>query len=234
MYRLVALLICLALPSNAGSEPLRVFAAASLKGPLDQAVATFQKETEQEVRVSYAASSLLARQIVQGARADVFWSANAVWVDYLQNEIQLRDIEVPLGNAIVLAGTNGAPDGADALCQTGRLVTARTDAVPLGQYTKAGLASAGNWPLPKGCLIETDNARAALIAVLRGEAVAGYLYASDAEQAGLDVLRTLPVPEPVIYPLAALSEEGEHLVAFLSSSAGLAPFLEAGFLSNAR
>ena len=225
-------LICLAFPHLAAAEVVRVSAAASLKGPLDQAVEAFEAKTGHSVRVSYAASSLLARQIVQGAQADVFWSANQVWMEYLADEGFVDASVSPLRNGIALASTANAQADIVAMCMTGRIATARTDAVPLGQYVKSALQASGDWPLPSGCLIETDNARAALIAVLRGEVAAGFLYTSDIAQNGLQTVAVLTPPEPVLYPLAALSGAGAEVVDFLQSDAGLAPFLAAGFLTH--
>lgn len=226
----LSLLFWVVFANSLASEPLRVFAAASLKGPLDQAVRAYSEQTGIEVRVSYAASSLLARQIAQGARADVFWSANRAWMDYLAlQEIVAVPREV-LGNSIVLAGAEISGDPVPAVCDRARIVTARTDAVPLGQYAKEALDALDLWPLPKGCLVETDNARLALVSVARGEIAAGILYASDVRQTGLTIWQELPTPAPIIYPLASVRDEGAALVDFLSSPAGLAPFWQAGFV----
>ncbi|WP_147125655.1 molybdate ABC transporter substrate-binding protein [Shimia ponticola] len=234
MRALILILICLVCPQMSAADVLRVSAAASLKGPLDQAVTEFEAQTGHSVRVSYAASSLLARQIVQGAQADVFWSANQVWIEYLSDQGVIIETAAPLRNGIALASNQTLGSDIAALCETGRIVTARTDAVPLGQYVKSALSASGDWPLPSGCLVETDNARAALIAVLRGEVAAGFLYSSDIAQNGLTTVSVLDPPEPVLYPIASLSPAGAEISAFLQSDAGLRPFLTVGFQANDR
>lgn len=217
------------LPALCVADPVRVFAAASLKGPLDQVVAEYESATGTTVRVAYGASSTLARQIQLGAPADLFWSANARWMDTLIGSGHVGQATVPLGNQLVLAGTGDALQ-IGALCDINRIATARVSSVPLGLYAQAALKAQGRWPLPPGCLIQTDNARAATVLVTRGEAAAGLLYHSDALQSGLNVWETIPTPEPIAYPLAAMTSAGAPLLDFLIQSTQ--PFQRAGFLTH--
>ncbi|RYZ71209.1 MAG: molybdate ABC transporter substrate-binding protein, partial [Lysobacteraceae bacterium] len=138
--------------------PLTVFAAASLKESMDAAAAAYETATGQAVRVSYAASSALARQIEQGAPADVIVSADRDWMDYLHRRRLIdtasrRDL---LGNSLVMVApraANPAPialrPGADLLPRLGskgRLALALTASVPAGKYAKASFTSLGMWP----------------------------------------------------------------------------------------
>jgi len=196
---------------------LTVFAAASLKESMDAAANAFQQQTGQPVQVSYAGSSALARQIEQRAPADVFVSADTEWMDWLQE----RDLIDPatradlLGNTLVLV----APADGDAqplalatgtdllplLGEDGRLALALTDSVPAGKYAKAAFESLGLWTALQPRVAESENVRAALLLVARGEAPLGVVYGSDAQaEPRVKVLATFPVdahPE-IVYPVA--------------------------------
>lgn len=197
--------------------PLTVFAAASLKGSLDEAAATYEKSTGQPVRISYAASSALARQIEQGAPADVFLSADLDWMDYLQQR-KLIDVDSRrnlLGNTLVLvapATGNTAPislrPGVDLLPRLGkqgRLALALTSNVPAGKYAKSAFTSLGIWKALEPRVAEAENVRAALMLVARGEAPLGVVYGSDARaEPAVRVVATFPqaTHPAVVYPVA--------------------------------
>lgn len=239
-----------ATPARAADSPapLTVFAAASLKESLDEAAAAYQKQTGQEVRVSYAASSALARQIEQGAPADVFISADLDWMDYLQ---QLKLVDIPtrrnlLGNTLVLvAPANGnttavtLKHGVDLLPRlgaNGRLALALTASVPAGKYAKASFSSLGVWDALAPRVAEAENVRAALMLVARGEAPMGVVYGSDAKaEPGVRVVATFPAHShpPIVYPVARLSA-GKHPQAvgftrWLATPAATAIFRKHGF-----
>ena len=168
--RVIALfcLIFFALPARA---EVTVFAAASLRGALDAVNAEF----EGEVIVSYASSAALARQIAQGASADVFLSANPDWVDYLVNDafVDVQRHGPFLGNELVLIGSSQARDATLATLTTvleGRnLATALTTAVPAGIYARQTLETFSLWQDAQPHLVETDNVRAALALVSLAE-----------------------------------------------------------------
>jgi molybdenum ABC transporter, periplasmic molybdate-binding protein len=200
--------------------PLTVFAAASLKESLDEAAAAYQKTTGQPVRVSYAASSALARQIEQGAPADVFISADLDWMDYLQQRkrVDVRSRRNLLGNTLVLvapAKGDTTPlalrPGVDLLPRLGkqgRLALALTSSVPAGKYAKASFESLGIWESLQPRVAEAESVRAALMLVARGEAPLGVVYASDARaEPGVRVVATFPEDShpPVIYPVARIA-----------------------------
>jgi molybdate transport system substrate-binding protein len=222
MHRLLlAALIALALPTAAkaqsGAQDLLVFAAASLKNALDEVNAGW---TQMGVKVSYAASSALARQIESGAPADLFLSADLDWMDYLDQKTQLKPStrSILLGNRIVLiapveskASVKIAPgfDLAGLLGRDGRLAMADTNAVPAGKYGKAALEALNVWPNVSGRIAQAENVRAALLLVARGEAPAGIVYATDAaaDAKNVRVLDTFPTNThpPILYPVAQLA-----------------------------
>ncbi|KRA17861.1 molybdate ABC transporter substrate-binding protein [Lysobacter sp. Root604] len=199
-------------------EPITVFAAASLKESLDEAAVAYEAQTGQPLRVSYAASSALARQIEQGAPADVFLSADLDWMDYLQqrkliDESSRRNL---LGNTLVLIAPQTSTarplslkPGVDLrpLLGDGRLALALTASVPAGKYARAAFESLGVWTQLQPKVAEAENVRAALMLVARGEAPLGVVYASDARaEPKVRVLATFPASThpAIVYPVACL------------------------------
>ena len=205
------------------SRPLIVFAAASLKEAMDTAAADFHAHGGQAVQVSYAASPALARQIDHGAPADVFVSADLAWMDWLEQRgrIDAGTRQVLAGNTLVVVAPAGdatsalrlAP-GTDLLARLrgGRLALAATDSVPAGRYAKAALQSLRSWDDIAAHVAETDNVRAALMLVARGEAPLGVVYASDAlAEPAVRVVATFPAGShpPIVYPVARV-EHSDH------------------------
>ena len=175
---------------EAQSGKVLVFAAASLKTALDEINAQWQGRTGKRAVVSYAASSALAKQIEQGAPADIFISADLDWMEYLAERKLIRpetrsDL---LSNRLVLIAPKGTNLQVDikpgfplaSLLGQGHLALANTDAVPAGKYSKAALEMLGVWELVKGRIAQAENVRAALLLVSRGEAPLGIVYESDA------------------------------------------------------
>lgn len=231
------------------AEPLTVFAAASLKESMDAAAEAFRAQTGQPVQVSYAGSSALARQIEQRAPADVFVSADSEWMDWLQQ----RDLIDPatradlLGNTLVLvapAGGDTAPltlaagtDLLPLLGADGRLALALTGSVPAGKYAKAAFESLGVWDALQPRAAESENVRAALLLVARGEAPLGVVYGSDARaEPRVKVLATFPEGShpPIVYPVAKLRAsahpQATAFVHWLASPAASEIFREHGFI----
>jgi molybdate transport system substrate-binding protein len=217
-------------------ETVTVFAAASLKEALDNAAGHFTKDTGVKVHTSYAASSALARQIDQGAPADLFASADLDWMDYLaqRNLIQTNTRVNLLGNKLVLIAPKDSPLSdmnldtpsiLSALGADGRLVTGE-NSVPVGKYAKAAMEKLGLWSGVSARMAMTENVRAALILVARGEAPLGIVYASDAKaEPRVKVVASFPPDShpPVIYPFA-LTATGKgnaaaKLLDFLKGSA---------------
>jgi molybdate transport system substrate-binding protein len=226
-----------------------VFAAASLKNALDDAMASYARQTGGKVTASYAASSALAKQIEQGAPADLFASADLDWMDHLaQQDLVVADTRTDLvGNSIVLiAGKDRDPGdvaigpGLDlaGLLGDGRLAVADVRAVPAGKYAKAALESLGSWAGVEGKLAQAENVRAALALVSRGEAPLGIVYKTDAAaDANVRIVGTFPESShpPIIYPAAVLKEAedpaaaGEFLSYLRAAPAAKAAFEKQGF-----
>lgn len=225
---------------------LTVFAAASLKEALDEAAAAYRKQTGTPVRVSYAASSALARQIEQGAPADVFFSADLEWMDYLQqrNRLDVATRRSLLGNRLVLIAPKASRAQVDlkrpatllAALGDGRLAVGQTRTVPAGKYARASLQSLSLWSSVSRRLAESESVRAALMLVARGETPLGIVYASDAKaEPDVRVVATFPEDShpPIVYPVAALrgarAAQAARFVQWLASPAADALFTKRGF-----
>lgn len=246
MPRRLALLLALTLaaPAPAHAEEVVVFAAASLKTALDQVAADFQAATGHTVTISYGGSNALARQIIEGAPADIFLSAAVNWMDEVQKAELISARADLLGNALVLVahGKGASPveigPGLDlaGLLGDGRLSMAMVDAVPAGQYGKTALEALGLWSSVEGAVAQSQNVRAALALVAAGEAPLGIIYATDAG-AGDNVTVVGTFPEgshpPIRYPGALLTTAADAADrAFfdaLSSDAAGARFAAQGF-----
>jgi molybdate transport system substrate-binding protein len=150
-----------------------VFAAASLKNALDAVAADFQADTGHKVTVSYAGSNALAKQILEGAPADVFLSAAVNWMDAVEKAGLVQARRDLLGNSLVLiASGKDAPPVAIApgfdlagMLGEGKLSMAMVDSVPAGQYGKASLEALGLWETVAGAVAQSENTRAALALV---------------------------------------------------------------------
>ena len=242
----LAVLLGLATPPALAQAQLTVFAAASLKNALDAVSAAWTAETGKTATISYAASSALAKQIEEGAPADVFVSADLDWMAYLSERGLIRkDSEVRLlGNRIVLiapadsAVTAEIAPGFDlaALLGDGRLAMANVDAVPAGKYGKAALTSLGAWDGVADKVAQAENVRAALALVSTGEAPLGIVYRTDAAaDPAVRIVGTFPEDShpPIVYPAAVTSEaksaDAAAFLAFLQSETAAGLFEAQGF-----
>ncbi|GLS46371.1 molybdate ABC transporter substrate-binding protein [Methylobacterium brachythecii] len=233
-------------PSRAADAPVVVFAAASLKNALDEATATWGKETGKTAKISYAGSNALAKQLESGAPADIFWSADQAWMDYAQKNNTIRpDTRTDLlRNAIVLVAAKDSTVAVDLkpgvdLAKAlggGHLAMGNVDAVPAGKYGKAALTQLGAWDGVKDKVAQAENVRAALLLVARGEAPLGIVYASDAvSEPGVKVVATFPADShpPIVYPIArtkeSANEDSVALLKWLQSPAAKPFFEKQGF-----
>lgn len=211
----------------AQADQITIFAAASLKDALDEIATDWQKNHDDTVVISYAGSSQLAKQIQEGAPADLFISASTGWMDAVQESGDIdvatrRDI---LGNTLVLVGTGTPAEAAvtdlPTLLGDGKLAMALIDSVPAGQYGKEALTSLGLWDKVEGQVAQADNVRAALKLVATGEAPLGIVYGSDAvAEPGVGVVATFPADshEEITYPAAVTTVAGTPQAAvFLDS-----------------
>lgn len=234
-------------PAGERDREVIIFAAASLKSALDEAVVAWEKESGEDVTISYAGSSTLAKQLEQGAPADIFISANLEWIDYLAQR-KLIDMDTRsnlVGNRLVLVAPKGSDvsisivpgfDLADALGEDGRLAMANTDAVPAGIYGKNALGSLGVWNAVQDKIAQAQDVRAALALVSRGEAPLGIVYQTDAAaDPHVRIVDSFPedTHEPIIYPVALMaasqSQEARAFLGFLTSEKAAAYFEEQGF-----
>jgi molybdate transport system substrate-binding protein len=235
----------LSLPARAADTV--VFAAASLKNALDAAAALYQEKTGKTVTANYAASSALAKQIEEKAPADIFFSADLAWMDYLeeQNLIKNDSRVTLLGNTIVLVAPKDSAAAltlepgvklADALGADGKLAMANVDSVPAGKYGKAALEKLGLWAPVEGKVVQADNVRAALAFVAAGEAPLGIVYQTDANADDkVKVVAAFPEDshEPILYPVAltasSTNPDAAEFLEFLKSEAARPAFEKQGF-----
>jgi molybdate transport system substrate-binding protein len=226
---LIAGIAAAAPPAHAQNKSLLVFAAASMKNALDDVDSSFTRASQIKITASYDASSALIKQIEAGAPADVFLSADVDWMDYGSKQHLIKDdtrVNL-LGNQLVLitAKTSGLSNvaivpGFDLanLAGDGRIATGDVRAVPVGLYAKAALEKLGIWPKVEPKLAMTENVRAALAFVARGEATLGIVYATDAKvEPNVKVIGTFPEDShpPIIYPVAATRTAKPDVSAYL-------------------
>jgi molybdate transport system substrate-binding protein len=250
-------LLCLAvegrpLPAaQTQQSQILVFAAASLTDALQEIGPAYEKTTPVKVTLSFDASSNLARQIEAGARADVFFSADSQWMDYLQtrNVIQASTRHNAVGNSLVLV----APADSQirlkiaphfpllaALGKDGRLATGDPDSVPAGRYTRSALSALGVWDEVSNRLARAENVRVALLYVSRGEAPLGIVYRTDAlVDKSVRVVDTFPANShpPIVYPVAltkSAQPAASAFVAYLTGPRGHEVFTKYGFTEPTR
>lgn len=242
---LIALLAWLPLAVHAQET---VMAAASLTDAMKELAPAWAAKGNAASRFSFGASSALARQIEQGAPADIFASADEPWADYLQ----ARDLIVagtrssPLGNTLVLIAPANQPGtiiiapGVDLLTRLGpqgRIATGDPAGVPVGKYAQAALEHLGIWAAVAPRLARTDTVRAALLLVERGEAPLGIVYATDAAASkGVRIVGTFPEDShpPITYPFALTKHgdtpQGRALLAFLTGPEAAPVYRRLGFV----
>lgn len=214
------------------ADGITVFAASSLKAPLDRIVQGYGGA----VTVSYASSATLARQITFGAPADVYLSANPDWMLYLQDHGAVKGPVAPFaGNTLVLAGSAPGyvpltPAGLKAAI-TGRIAVPLVDAVPLGQYTQAALHRLGLWDQVAPHLAQTDNAAAARALLVAGVVDMAFLYRSDLVGTDVHVLADIPptAHPPVQYVGTALTDAGQAFWAHMQGAVAQGILQDFGF-----
>ncbi len=226
-------------PALAQDNSVTVFAAASMKNALDDIDAAYTAKTGIKVAASYAASSALAKQIEQGAPADIFVSADTDWMDYATRKKTIQEstrvnLIAPKDSTIDHVAIGPGFDLAK-LAGGGKIATGDVKAVPVGKYAKAALENLGAWQAAEPKFAMAESVRAALTLVARGEASLGIVYATDARvEPGVKIVGTFPADShpAIIYPVAATTtarvEAGDYL-AFLRSSAAKTIFEKYGF-----
>jgi molybdate transport system substrate-binding protein len=234
-----------AAPPDSKTAPV-VFAAASMKTALDAVAAVWKADTGRTVSITYASSAVLAKQIEQGAPADIFISADLKWMDYLEKSKLIRagTRKNLFGNKLVLI----APSDADVTLEIakgfdlagaagdGKIAVCMIDSCPAGIYAKEALESLGVFAGVEPKLAQADNVRNALTLVSRGEAKFGIVYATDAKaDPKVIVVGTFPASShsPIVYPVALVAASANPdaalFLAYLTSQAATKIFLEQGF-----
>jgi molybdate transport system substrate-binding protein len=252
MHRLAGFFLALTIlfgsawsPAQARDKSLTVFAAASMKNALDDVDAAYTAKTGIKVSASYAASSTLAKQIEQGAPADVFVSADTDWMNYAVKKKTINESTRVnlLGNSIVLIAPKDSKidnvtikQGFDLakLAGDGKIATGDVKSVPVGKYAQAALEKLGAWQAAAPKFAMAESVRAALALVARGEAVLGIVYSTAKVEPGVKIVGTFPADShpPIIYPVAATSTakpDAAGYIAFLKTSAAKAIFEKYGF-----
>jgi molybdate transport system substrate-binding protein len=235
-----------AIAAQDGPQRVVVFAAASLADALTEAAEAFEAQTAHHVTLSFAGSAALARQIMLGAPADLFISADPIWADALEEAglVEVGRRHDILANRLVLIGSgpDGPPPQAldvldlDAILGDGRLAIGLVEAVPAGRYGRAALQSVGLWDGVQDRLAQTDNVRAALALVAVGAAPVGLVYATDARAEPRVHVMAHIAPDthpPILYPLVDIAPE-DHPAEnafhdFLTGPMAASIFAEHGF-----
>lgn len=246
LLRVIPALLVLFVSTMAEAGGLKVFAAASLKNAIDEINAKWKTISDHEASGVFAASPALAKQIEEGAPADIFISADLAWMDELEQKglIDPATRRNLLGNTLVLIAPAGSglkidlAKDVDLLAPLGggRLAIGETKAVPAGRYAKAALEQLGIWDMLKDHLAEQVNVRAALQLVARGEAPLGIVYGSDAvADPGIEVVATFAqsLHPPIIYPVARITASQNALatdyLSFLAAPEARDVFIRNGF-----
>jgi molybdate transport system substrate-binding protein len=242
----LAVAIAFAPTAALAQDGLVIFAAASLKNALDDIATGWKDSGKPAAKISYAASSALAKQLEQGAPADLFISADTDWMDYVEKkDLIKKDTRVNLlGNKIVLIAPKDSKATVDVkqgfdlskALAGGKLAMANVDSVPAGKYGKAALEKLGAWDGVKGSIAQAENVRAALLLVARGEAALGIVYSTDAAaEPNVKIVGTFPADShpPIIYPAAvtkgAKSPDAQPFLDLLKSAKARPAFEKQGF-----
>jgi len=222
------LVICLVLTSNLvkADSKITVFAAASLTNAMTEIATAYEKENTVHIQTSYAASSALAKQIENGAPADIYISADTKWMNYLQdkNLINAESRLNLLGNHLVLIAPKGKSFKVEtdksfnfAEAYNGKLCTGEMESVPVGIYAKQSLKNLNWLDSIKNRIVGTQDVRAALVFVERGECYAGIVYETDAKLSEkVEIVAILPDAshDPILYPLAMVKNASPQALGF--------------------
>jgi molybdate transport system substrate-binding protein len=242
---LFALALVLALPAHAADTEITVLAASSLTEALQAVAAKWTAAGHPQVTFSFDASSRLAKQIEAASPADLFFSADTDWMDYLdQRGLIAKATRLNLlGNALVVVvpATSTATFGSVKHLSRPEVkhLALAAETVPAGKYARAALTSAGAWEAVKDRVVNGENVRTVLGWVASKEADAGFVYATDAKiEPKVKVALTVPAASypPIVYPAAVVrsaahAKEAAEFLAYCRSADGMAVFLAAGFTS---
>ncbi len=252
MARLTVVLICLLCLTSTSCNPapeskqegkVLFLAAASTTGAVTDIAELYKRETGVEVTVSTGPSNALAQQIISGAPADVFLSANPKWADAVSEKDLAADRRDVLGNSLVIVVPKGNPAGVtspeDLTGEKVKHVALAGEKVPAGIYAEEALRSAKTYEklTEQGKIVRGHDVRITLGYVEAGETQAGVVYATDALSSGkVEVVYSFPEGShsPVTYPLVLIkrnenSKEAKRFFEFLQSVKALNVFTDHGF-----
>lgn len=236
--------------SSFAQANITVFAAASMTNALEEAKTEYLKtHPKAEIDLSFASSSVLARQINQGAPANIYVSANQKWMDYLVEKGDIvtdsrRDLA---SNALVMIAPETSKVNSVNLTQSqwiqdlgnSYLAVGNPDHVPAGKYAKAALQHFNQWPEVEDKLARANNVRAALALVEQGESPLGIVYATDANMSKkVKIVGTYPADShpKILYPAALVkgqdSQESREFLNYLSSKSGQEILTKYGFVTT--
>lgn len=250
MQRLFLSFLCvffLVIKPVSANDNVLVFAASSMTTALNEIARDYMASSDNNVTLSFASSSALARQLAYGAPADIFISANEKWMDYAESEGVVRSASVQdwVENKLVLiAGKQETtpvalkPDAVLLALGDSRLALADPNHVPAGIYGKESLQRLGLWPVLKDKLAFSNNVRATLALVERGESNLGIVYHSDAKASSrVAIAAMLPDDShaPIVFPKALTNEASkaaEDFFHYLDSPQAKAVLVANGFVVN--
>lgn len=227
------------------SDEVIVYVAASMTNAINDINKLYETRYHTHIKTSYAASSTLAKQIEQGATADIFISADTAWMDYLvqKNLVTKSNTQHLLGNTLVIIAPKNIPFNTSIRFEpsfnigsalTGKLCTGNTNSVPVGKYAKQALHNLGWWEKIQPKLVETEDVRSALTFVDRGECQLGIVYATDAKiSKNSQIVGTFPLTThtPIVYPIGLVKQNAEtqRYYQFLQSPQAKAIYQQYGF-----
>lgn len=231
--------------SGVVSASVTIYAASSMTDAMNELIELYQIENKVKITPVYGASSTLARQIEQGAQADVFLSANEQWANYLVEKslIPADQVQLLVSNELVLITPADNPQALfqlddakqwQAQLQNERLAVGQVDSVPVGIYAKEALTNLGVWDVVQPRLAQASNVRAALLLVERGEAPLGIVYKTDAVlTAKVRIIKSFDAStySPANYPIALLNQQPQSraFYDFLRSPLAAKVFVKYGF-----
>jgi len=231
---------------SAHAENVNVFAAASMKTAFDEAARLWKTQSGKEIVATYGSTGTLAKQIAEGAPADIFISADLAWMDDVasKNLIKPESRKNLVGNTLVLIAAAGSDlkiklakdSNLAASLGNEKLVVGDVKSVPAGRYAKAALENMGLWASIEPNLVMQENVRSALALVARDEARLGIVYGSDAvAESKVQVIATFPENShpPIVYPVAVIATsanpDAEPFLTFLFSREAQLIFKANGF-----
>lgn len=245
-HLIVAISTLLISLSAVSAEKITVFAAASLTNAMQDISKVYQEDhKDTEIVYSFASSSVLARQIEQGAPADIFMSADQKWMDYLIERDLVKEKETLLKNSLVLIAPinstlsdviiNKTTDWSTILPSNEKMAVGDPDHVPAGLYVKESLTNLGVYAQLEPQLARASNVRDALMLVERGEAALGVVYSTDAKVSkNVKIIATFPADTfaPIEYPISLLNDSAKDFYNFLSTEQAKTIFQQYGFVTQ--